>query len=216
MKFSSFATATMVAAACVALSADAFAQRNRRGDAPSVVAFDFQRVVNESVAGRDLAAKLQQIQTQVSTEAQALAPEEQSLAQEGQRLTRLRGNRTDEQIRNEPALLPQFQQFEQRRQQLQMRAATLRGDLECSQRVALRDFRAVVTPVAQTVMASRGATAIVDSGTTFFIAPENDITTTVIEQLNQNPATRVANVARHSAAECFAPQQPAPAAQPQQ
>lgn len=215
MRFSSFVSAAMAAAACVALTTDALAQRNRR-DAPSVVAFSFQRVVNESVAGRDMAAKLQQIQTQVSTEAQALAPEEQALQTEQQRLTRLRGNRTDEQIRNDPALAPQFQQFIQRRRQLEIRAATLRADLECSQSVALQDFRTLVTPVAQTVMASRGATAIVDSGTTFFIAPENDITTTVIEQLNQNPATRVANVARHGAAECFAPQQPAPAAQPQQ
>lgn len=212
MRFSSFVSAAMVAAACVALSTDAFAQRNRR-DAPAVVAFSFQRVVNESVAGRDMAAKLQQIQTQVNTEAQALAPEQQSLEQEGQRLTRLRGNRTDEQIRNDAALAPQFQQFMQRRRQLEVRAATLRGDFECSQGIALRDFQAVVTPVAQSVMTARGASAIVDAASTFYVAPENDITTAVIQQLDQNPATRVANVTRHPVAECL-PQQPA--AQPQQ
>lgn len=215
MRFSNFVSAACVAAAFVALSADAFAQRNRRGDAPSVVAFSFQRVVNESVAGRDMAAKLQQIQTQVGTEAQALAPEEQSLTQEGQRLTRLRGNRTDEQIRNDAALAPQFQQFMQRRRQLEVRAATLRGDFECSQGIALRDFQTMVTPVAQSVMAARGASAIVDAASTFYVAPENDITTAVIQQLDQNPATRVANVARHPVAECL-PQQPAAAAQPQQ
>ncbi len=214
MRFSSFVSAALAAAAFVSLSTDASAER-RRGDAPSVVAFNFQRVVNESVAGRDMAAKLQQIQTQVNTEAQALGPEQQSLQQEQQRLTRLRGNRTEEQVRNDAALAPQFQQFVQRARQLEVRAATLRGDYECSQGIALRDFQAMVTPVAQSVMTTRGATAIVDAASTFYVAPENDITTAVIQQLDQNPATRVANVARHPVAECL-PQQPAAAAQPQQ
>ena len=109
---------------------------------------------------------------------------------------------------NDAALAPQFQQFMQRRRQLEVRAATLRGDFECSQGIALRDFQAVVTPVAQSVMTARGASAIVDAASTFYVAPENDITTAVIQQLDQNPATRVANVTRHPVAECL-PQQPA-------
>lgn len=214
MRLYHFVAAAIIAAAAVSASPDALAQRNRRGDGAAVVAFSFQRVVSESVAGRDMATKLQQIQTQVNAEIQALAPEQQALQQEQQRLTRLRGNRTDEQVRNDPAMAPQFQQFAQRARQLEVRVATLRGDVECSQAVALQDFRTVVTPVAQSVMTTRGASAIVDAGSTFFIAPENDITTAVIQQLDQNPATRVANVARHPVAECL-PQQPAAAA-PQQ
>lgn len=299
MPSSSFAYAACVAAAFVALSADAFAQRNRRGDAPSVVAFSFRRVVEESVAGRDMAAKLQQIQTQVNREAQALAPEAQALERERQRLGNLNPEASaalveqpaaptppspwegpargadGEVLQQTTALSQQFTEngvscptlaqldaearrrnpdadrnsqvghvilayretyfspqcpggrdggmyatspeFErevrtyrqvndeliQRRRQLETRAAILRGDYECSQRIAMRDFQAMVTPVARSVMTARGASEIVEPSTSFYVAPENDITNAVIEQLNQDPATRVANVARHPATECL-------------
>ncbi len=219
MRVIGFVSAAVIAAAAVGVSSDAVAQRNRGQQGGGVVVINFQRVIADSVAGRDMAAKLQQVQAQVGAEAQALAPEQQSLQQEGQRLTRARGNRTDEQIRADAALSAQFQQFAQRRQQLEVRAATLRGDFECSQAVALREFtNNMVMPVVQSVMRTRGAGAAVDSASAFYVAPESDITQTVIDQLNQNPATRTVNVTRHPVAECLPQQQPpapAPAA-PQQ
>jgi Skp family chaperone for outer membrane proteins len=205
---SGWAAAAAIVAAMGTVSGDAQAQRNR--GAQGVVAINFQRVANESVLGRDMAAKLQQVQAAVGAEAQALAPEQQSLQQEQQRLTRLRGNRSEEQVRNDSNLAPQFQQFAQRARQLEVRAAQLRGDYECSQAIALRDFNNMVMPVVQNVMRSRNASTVLDSSSTFYVAPENDITTAVIQQLDQNPATRVANVARHPVAECL-PQQQQPA-----
>lgn len=204
MRVSSFVSATLAVAAMAAVSGDALAQRNRGG--PSVVVINFQRVVSELVMGRDMAAKLQQVQAAVGAEAQTLGPEQQSLQQEGQRLARLRGNRTEEQIRADP----QFQQFNQRARQLEGRAAQLRGDMECSQAIALRDFQSMVMPIVQNVATSRGATTVVDASTVFYSAPDNDITTVVIQQLDQNPATRVANVARHPVAECTGQQPAAP------
>ncbi len=208
MRVSIFVSAALAVAAMAAVSGDALAQRNRGG--PSVVVINFQRVVSESVLGRDMAAKLQQVQAAVGAEAQTLAPEQQSLQQEGQRLARLRGNRTEEQIRADAALAPQFQQFQQRARQLEGRAAQLRGDVECSQAIALRDFQNMVLPIAQNVMTSRGATTVVDANSVFYSAPDNDITTAVIQQLDQNPATRVANVARHTMVECTGQQPAAP------
>jgi Skp family chaperone for outer membrane proteins len=208
MRVSSFVSAAFAVAAMAAVSGDALAQRNRGG--PSVVVINFQRVVNESVLGRDMAAKLQQVQAAVGAEAQTLGPEQQSLQQEGQRLNRLRGNRTEEQVRADAGLSAQFQQFNQRRQQFEARGAGLRGDMECSQAIALRDFQSMVMPIVQNVATSRGATTVVDASTVFYSAPDNDITTVVIQQLDQNPATRVANVARHPVAECTGQQPAAP------
>lgn len=218
MRVIGFVSAAFIAAAAVGMSSDAAAQRNRGQQGGGVVVINFQRVIADSVAGRDMTAKLQQVQAQVGAEAQALAPEQQSLQQESQRLTRARGNRTDEQIRADATLAPQFQQYFQRRQQLEVRAATLQGDIECSQAVALREFtNNMVMPVVQSVMRTRGAGTVVGSGSTFYVAPESDITQTVIDQLNQNPATRTVNVTRHPVAECLAQQQPAaPAPSPQQ
>lgn len=206
-----FAAATL-AVASVSVSSDALAQRNRGGS--GVVFINFERVINESLLGRDMGAKLQQIQTQVAQEGQALAPEQESLEQEAQRLQRARGNLSDEQVRNSTTLAPQFQQFAQRRRQLEVRAATLRGDFECSQAVAARDFRNQVMPVVQSIMAARGANAVMDSSAAIYTNPDSDITAAVIQQLDQNANTRVANVARHPVAECLPQQQaqqPAPA-----
>ena len=88
----------------------------------------------------------------------------------------------------------------------------VRLNISIDQAIALRDFQSMVRPIVQNVMTSRGANTVVDAASVFYSAPENDITTLVIQQLDQNPATRVANVARHPVTECL-PQQPAAPAQ---
>jgi Skp family chaperone for outer membrane proteins len=113
---------------------------------------------------------------------------------------------SQEQIRNSATYAPQFQQFAQRLQQFEGRAAGLRGDMECSQLIALRDFDRLVSPVVTSVMQSRGAGIVVDTSNATAFDPNFDITATVIQQLDQNQNTRAANVARHAANECQAQQ----------
>jgi Skp family chaperone for outer membrane proteins len=209
MRLLSFVLAAAMASAALLGAPEALAQRNRN-QAAGVVVIDYLRVVNETVLGRDMASKLQQIQAQVNTEGQTLAPERQSLAQEAQRLQQARRNMTDEQVRNSATLAPQFQQYQERARQLEVRAATLRGDYECSQNFAIRDFGVMVNPVIESVMRSRGAGVVLNAASAHYAAPENDITATVIQQLDQGQATRTATVARHPVTECL-PQQ---AAQP--
>lgn len=208
MRLVNFVSAVALASAAILVTPDAMAQRNR-GQAASVVVIDVNRVANDSALGRDMAAKLQQIQSQINTEAQALAPEQQSLEQEGQRLQRARGNLSDEQVRNHASLGPQFQQYAQRLRQFEVRRATLRGDMECSQGMALRDFSNIVNPIIQSVMRARGAGVVIGATSVQYVAPENDITSTVVQQLDQNAATRALNVTRHPVAECLPQQQQA-------
>jgi Skp family chaperone for outer membrane proteins len=180
----------------------AMAERNRNDQSTSVVVINYQRVVAETALGRDMQTKLQGIRTQIQTEAQALQPEEQSLEQERQRLATASRNMTPDQVRANATLSSQFQAFQQRAQQLQARGQALQGDLQCSQLIALRDFGNQVTPIIRTVSQSRGAGVAVDAGSAQFVDPAYDITTTVIQQVDQNQATRVANVARHAVSEC--------------
>ena len=63
-------------------------------------------------------------------------------------------------------------------------------------------------PIVRAVMQQRNATAVLDSSVALEVAGDSDITATVIQQLDQNAATRAANVARHPVSECV-PQQPA-------
>lgn len=207
MRVVSLFSAAVLAVAAVSVSSDALAQRNRGGgQATQSVVINYQRVAAESVLGRDLQAKLAGLRQQFATEAQALAPEQQSLEQEGARLAQTTRTLSQEQIRANAAV----QQYAQRRQQFDQRAAALRGDMECTQLISLRDFDRQVGPVVNSVMTSRGAGIVIDASNTTSFDPNFDITTTVIQQLDQNQNTRVANVARHAAAECQA-QQPAAA-----
>lgn len=208
MRLMNLVSAVAVAVTALSVTPDAFAQRGRDNQATSVVAINYQRVLAESALGRDLSAKIQQIRTQVGQEAQALAPEQQSIEQERQRLQQATRNMSAEQIRNSTTYAPQFQAFAQRMQQFQARGQTLQGDLECSQLIALRDFDRQVSPVIRSIMESRGAGVVLDAGSIQMVLPQYDITTTVIQQLDQNPATRTATVARHAVTECAA-QQPA-------
>ncbi len=205
MRVVSLFSAAAFAVAAVAVSSDALAQRNRgNAQATQAVVINYSRVAAESVLGRDLQAKLAALRQQFQTEAQALAPEGQSLEQEAQRLAQTTRNLSQEQIRNNAAV----QQYTQRRQQFEQRAAGIRGDMECSQLIALRDFDRQVGPVVNSVMTARGAGIVIDASNTTSFDPNFDITATVIQQLDQNQNSRVANVARHAASECQA-QQPA-------
>ena len=201
MRLLSIVSAAAIAAAALGVASDASAQRNR-GQAATGVVINYQRVLTESAVGRDLTAKLQQVRTQINTEAQALAPERQSIEQERARLANATRNQTAEQINNNP----QVQALAQRQQQLQVRAQTLQGDLECTQLVALRDVRNQVIPIVRSVMQSRGAGFAVDSSNVLETLPEFDITSTVIQQLDANQSTRTANVSRRPVAECQAQQ----------
>jgi Skp family chaperone for outer membrane proteins len=100
----------------------------------------------------------------------------------------------------------------QRQQALQGRVAALQGDMECTQILSRLEVNRLVEPVVRSVMQSRGAGIVIDSSNVSISAPEFDITTTVIQQLDANQATRAVNVTRHPVAECQAQQQ-APAGQ---
>ncbi len=199
MRLFSIVSAAAVAVAALSITSDALAQRNRGA---SVVVINSQRVLAESAVGRDMTAKLQQVRTQIGGEAQALAPERQSIEQELSRLQNSLRNQSSEQIRNNS----QVQAVVQRQQQLQQRAAGLQGDLQCSELLALREINRMVSPVVRTVMQQRGAAVVLDSSSATEFTPEVDITATVIQQLDGNQATRTVNVARHAVSECQAQQ----------
>jgi Skp family chaperone for outer membrane proteins len=205
-------SAAAIAAVAFAATPDAHAQRGRNNNqSTTVIVVNYQRVLAETALGRDISTKLQQIRTQLATEAQALAPEQQSLEQERQRLATGTRNMTAEQIRASTTWAPQFQQFQTRLQQFQARTQGLQGDMECTQAMTLRDFDRQISPIVRSAMESRGAGVALDSSQVQMTLPAFDVTTTIIQQLDQNPATRTATVARHPVSECQAQAPAAPA-----
>lgn len=201
MRLFSLVFAAALAATALLVTPDALAQRNR-GQSTTAVVVNYQRVAAESALGRDMQTKLQQIRAQITAEAQALQPEGNSIEAERQRLAQATRNLSAEQIRNHATYGSQFEALAQRLQQFQARTNGLQGDLECSQIFALREFQRVVQPVVRGIMESRGAGIVLDAASTQYVAPEFDVTSTVIQQLDQNQSTRTLNVTRHGVAEC--------------
>lgn len=214
MRLLSILSATAIAVVALAATPDAFAQRGRNNQSTTAVAINYQRVVAESALGRDMQTKLQQVRAQIGTEAQALQPEGQSIEQERQRLATATRNMTPQQIEASSTYRPQFEQLAQRLQQFQQRSQGLQGDFECTQLLSLREFDRAVSPVVRSVMEARGAGIVLDASSAQLVLPEYDITTAVIQALDQNQATRTSNVTRHAVAECT--QQGAPAQAPAQ
>lgn len=202
---SSFAAVALVAAA-VLVAPEADAQR-RNNNAVPVVVINYERILTETALGRDMATKLQGIRQTIGAEAQTLQPEGQAIEAERQRLATATRNMTAEQVRAHATHGPAVTALNQRIEALQRRGQQLQGDMECSQAFALRDFDQMVTPVVRSVMESRGAGVVLDARNIQLANPDLDITNTVIQQLDQNQATRVATVARHSLAECQGTQQ---------
>lgn len=201
MRLYGFVFAAALAAVALVVAPEAQAQRNR-GQSTTAIAVNYQRVAAESALGRDMQAKLQQIRAQITSEAQALQPEGNAIETERQRLIQATRNLNAEQVRNHATYGPQFESLAQRLQQFQARSNGLQGDLECSQIFALREFQRVVQPVVRGIMETRGAGIVIDSASTQYVAPEFDVTSTVIQQLDQNQSTRTLNVTRHGIAEC--------------
>jgi Skp family chaperone for outer membrane proteins len=189
--------AAVVTVAAMAIAPDALAQRNQ---ATTVVVVNYQRVLNESALGRDMATKLQGVRAVIQQEVQGLAPEGQSIETERSRLAQASRNMTAEQIRSNSSMNSQFEALQTRIEQFQRRQAGLQGDMECSQALALRDFNNQVSPIVRSAMEARGAGVVLDAGNIQFVSPQYDITSTVIQQLDQ--ASRTSSAARRQLSEC--------------
>ncbi len=197
MRLTKLALATAVAAVALGSASGALAQRN---NAASVLVVNYQRVVAKSALGRDMSTKLQGVGTQIQQQDQAMQSEGQAIEAEDARLATATRGMTQAQIQANATLRPQVAALQQRVQQFQARRQALRGDFQCSQIIALRDFQAQTTPLIRTVMASRGAGVVVDASSAQVYDPQMDITNAVIQQLDQG--ARTATVARHSVSEC--------------
>ncbi|HVV32198.1 MAG TPA: OmpH family outer membrane protein [Vitreimonas sp.] len=201
------------AVAVAALLAAPTAVAQQRGG--SVVVVNFQRVMSESAMGRDMQTRLGTIGTQLQQEDTALNPEGQAIQTEEQRLETASRGKTPAQIQADPTLGPQWTALQTRVQTFQQRKQALQGDAQCTRLMALRDFENAARPTLRAQMTARGAQVVIDSSNALLADPSSDVTTAVIQALDQGSSTRSLNVALHRVAECQPPQgqggaQPAP------
>lgn len=188
------------AVAVAALMAAPVAVAQQHGG--SVVVVNYSRVLSETAMGRDMQAKLTTVGNQLQQEDTALNPEAQAIQTEETRLQTASRGKTPAQIQADPTLGPQWQALQTRVNTFQQRKQALQGDAQCTRLMAIRDFENAARPVLRSTMTARGAAVVIDSSNALISDPSADVTSSVIQALDQNQATRTLNVSLHRMAEC--------------
>jgi len=191
--------AAAVAAAALLATPIAFAQQRGGG---TVVVVNYQRVLGESAMGRDLQTKMNTVLSQLQQEDTALNPESQAIQAEEQRLETASRGKTPQQIQADPVLGPQWQALQTRVNTFQQHKQALQGDAQCTRLMALRDFENAAQPALRTAMQAHGAAVVIDANNTMYFDPGSDVTTAFIQALDQNQSTRSVNVVLHRVADC--------------
>ncbi|NWG54537.1 MAG: OmpH family outer membrane protein [Hydrogenophilaceae bacterium] len=187
-------------AAALVLTLVALAAAPAHAQSGAAVIVNTETILTQSLAGRDMAQRLQAIQTQMQGE---LQPDQTWLQQEGQALAQARQGQTDEQVRANSQLVRRFEEFERRRQAFAQRLATLERDMQYTQLMARQEFNRQLTPIVREVMQARNAQIVVDRSTVLLANEGVDATQDVLRLMDER--VRTINVTRQTAP---APQQP--------
>lgn len=170
--------------AIVMLGSPAFAH-----DGTKVIVINGAQVRAESKAGLDVVTKLSNIQGQMQNE---LQPTAKDLENHGRAIQLLTANKTPEQVRSDPNLVSQIESFGKKREDFEATSNLRSQELQLTERKAWGNFMEALQPVIETVKAEYGADLILDRSTLIFMEPALDVTTRVIELLDeQTPAIAV-------------------------
>ncbi len=175
-KMTSLFTAAFLAIGLLISQAPAMAQSV---DA-KIITVDFDRVTRDALVAKDVAAQLQKerlaiearannLQTSLQAERQALESQRNIIAQE--------------------AFQQKAQEWEAKGRQAQQEVASLNQRLQASAQQANLEIQRGLRPIIQDVMTQKGATMVLDKALVYHSVGGMDVTTEVIDLLNQKMTT---------------------------
>jgi Skp family chaperone for outer membrane proteins len=175
--------------AIMALSMPALAQQ--------VIVFDPARVMAETTAGKDVAAKLTAIETQMSSElrpeAEALAAEEKALQDATRALVtpEMQGNPQllQQALAARPDLRQRAQSFEQRASAFNQKRQRAAQEFQLTEQAAWRSFFDTISPIMDEITAARGASVVMERQAVTMVKPAADVTGDLISRVNQRVQT---------------------------
>lgn len=129
-----------------------------------------------SKAGQALGTRLRQLGSQVQAE---LAPQEQALQSEDKAIAALPANQREQRA----------QALQQRANTLQQTAQMRQAQLQLTQNRAAGQVAAQMTPIVQSLAASRRCAVVFDASVTFGYNPAMDLTRDTVTQLDQKMPT---------------------------
>ncbi len=154
--------------------------------ATTVITIDEGRILRDSRAGKDIQAKLKNIETQINGE---LDPTRKSLDTEGKALQAKLQGKTREAIAADAALVAQLQAYQKKANDFGQKTSVVSQEFGLTERKALTDFNKALEPVLLEVVKEKNAQLVVSKGQVIFSADSIDATGLIITKLDARTPT---------------------------
>nr|WP_321440933.1 OmpH family outer membrane protein [uncultured Hyphomonas sp.] len=147
----------------------------------TVIAVDEVKILRESKAGKDMATKLNNIETQMNNE---LTPERTSLQNEGKTLDGKLQGKSREQVNADAALVTELNAYQAKANAFAAKAQKASQEFSLTERVALATFNKALEPVLLQVIQEKNAQLVVSKSAVIYSADSIDATALVIQKLD--------------------------------
>jgi Skp family chaperone for outer membrane proteins len=147
----------------------------------NVIAIDEVKILRESKAGKDMATKLNNIETQMNNE---LTPERTTLQNEGKTLDGKLQGKSREQVNADAALVSQLNAYQAKANAFAAKAQKASQEFSLTERVALATFNKALEPVLLQVIQEKNAQLVVSKSAVIYSADSIDATALVIQKLD--------------------------------
>jgi outer membrane protein len=147
----------------------------------NVIAIDEVKILRDSKAGKDMATKLNNIETQMNNE---LTPERTSLQTEGKTLDGKLQGKSREQVNADAALVSELNAYQAKANAFAAKAQKASQEFSLTERVALATFNKALEPVLLQVIQEKNAQLVVSKSSVVYSADSIDATALVIQKLD--------------------------------
>lgn len=147
----------------------------------NVIAIDEVKILRDSKAGKDMATKLSNIETQMNSE---LTPERNTLQTQGKALDAKLAGKTREQINADAALVSELNGYQAKANAFAAKAQRASQEFALTERVALATFNQALEPVLLQVIQEKNAQLVVSKSSVIYSADSIDATALVIQKLD--------------------------------
>ena len=151
-----------------------------------VVVINQTRIMSESAGGKDIIAKVNTIEQNMTAE---LKPSQDSLAAEGKTLEAKTANMSMEAIAADEALSQEVRDYARKAQTFNRQRQIAAAELQATERKAWGEFFTAMQGVLQEVVNEQGADIMIDATEAIYVGSSVDVTSSVITKMNAKMPT---------------------------
>ncbi len=150
---------------------------------------DYNKVINDSKAGKSIARQLKTIASSMQNEVKA---EMRSLENEGKSVQASTKGLKLSDLKSRPDIQEKIKKFEMKKQKTALEMQYKDAEMKKTQAVALQKVAKKMNTIIASIARERGADLVIDTSASYYYTPSVDITATVLSRLDsQMPSVSV-------------------------